>query len=263
MDKFIKVMEKIRDMLERLEIVTHNGEKLIGILNHKHAHSPILLFVHGFAGNKAENGLFEEAEKYFASKDFNTFRYDMAGIGDSTGDYKETTLKRQAQDLELVIDTLRKKYPENNLSIIGFSLGATVSTITNSKDINQYIFWSPALNTAKDMFPRYNTPEILEEISSKGYLDKGNVKVAIPIINDFKEYNPKEFLPKIKKPVLLIHGTSDPRIDYKSTIESKKYFNDAEFVKIDGANHSYKNNPEHRKILFEKTFNWLIKTINK
>ncbi len=249
-------------MREEIAVYNNREEKIFGILNNGRIYSPVLLFVHGFAGSKSENGLFEEAEEYFTSKDFNTFRYDMAGIGDSTGDYRNTTLNKQAQDLELVINTLREKYPKNHISIIGFSLGATVSTITNNKSIDRYVFWSPALNTAKDMFPRYNTPEVLSEINSKGYLDKGDVKVAIPIINDFKDYNPEEILPQIKKPVLLIHGSCDPRINYKSTEELIKFFINAEFIKIEGANHSYKNNPKHRKMLFESTHRWLLKHKN-
>ncbi|MGV8172182.1 MAG: alpha/beta hydrolase [Candidatus Woesearchaeota archaeon] len=250
-------------MTEKIFIPNSREETLVGILNNGRVHSPILLFVHGFAGNKDENGLFVQAEDYFSSKGFNTFRFDMAGVGESSGDYRETTLKKQAQDLELVITNLRDKYSQNNLSIIGFSLGATASTLINPKLVNQYVFWSPAIFTAKDMFPKYATAEVLDEINSKGYLDKGGVKVGKPIINNLKEYNPELFLKTIHKPVLLVHGSEDPRIDYRSTIAAQKLFSNAKFIKIDGANHSYKNNDAHRSNLFKETYNWLVNEIYK
>jgi pimeloyl-ACP methyl ester carboxylesterase len=241
--------------------VTSRNEALSGILNQVSEHAPLLIFVHGFAGNKEENGLFLQAEDYFASKNFNTFRYDMAGIGQSEGNYDVTTLAQQAQDLEAIIHKLRKRYEKDNISLIGFSLGATVSTLINPKLINQYIFWSPAIFTAKDMFPRYATAEVLDEINSKGYLDKGGIKIGKPIIQDFKDYNPLNHLKNIVAPVLLVHGTADPRIDYNSTVEAQKLFSDANLIKIEGANHSYKNNDSHRSKLFEETHNWLANKI--
>jgi len=248
-------------MTEKIFIQNSRKENLVGILNNRYKYSPVLVFVHGFTGNKDENGLFVQAEEYFSSRNFNTFRYDMAGIGESDGDYRETTLEKQAQDLQLIINTLRNMYVKNNLTILGFSLGATASTLIDSKSVDQYVFWSPAFFTAKDMFPRYSTNEIIDEIHSKGYYEKDGIHIGMPIINDFREYNPELILKIINKPVLLIHGTEDPRIDYRSTIDAQKLFSNAKFIKIDGANHSYKNNDMHRTKLFEETYNWLINEI--
>jgi uncharacterized protein len=250
-------------MQEKISLPNKRNELLKGVLNNGRSLEPMIIFVHGFAGNKEENGLFVEAENYFTSRNINTFRYDMAGIGESSGDYSKTSLVEQAQDLELVVQTMRKMYHENNISVVGFSLGAAVSTLINQKLVDQYIFWSPSLFMATDMYPRYSTEDVVNELKSKGYLDKGGVRVGRKIIDEFRKFDPVPLLMGINKPVLLIHGTEDPRIDYRNTIAATQYLKNSTFIKIDGANHSYKNNQLHRNELFEETYSWLEREIKK
>ena len=63
------------------------------------------------------------------------------------------------------------------------------------------------------------------------------------------------------KPVLLVHGTEDKYINYKSTVKGQQYFPNACLEIISEASHSYKQNPIHRQILFNKTFDWFEKQL--
>lgn len=248
-------------MQEKIFFTNSRNLSLSAILNNGRPLTHLLLFVHGFAGNKDENGLFIQAEEYFSSKGFNTFRFDFEGVGESNGSFRDTTLKKQCGDLESSLKYLISNYGYNKISIIGFSLGATVSIILNNPLISAYCFWSPAIFPAKDMFPRYNTTKILREFKEKGYFDKAGLKVGKQIINDFKHCNLEMYITNLDKPVLLVHGTKDPRIGYNSTVLAHSLFKNSALELIEGANHSFKENPEHRRILFEKTYEWLSKTI--
>ena len=240
-------------MIESVSFSNFNNLSLSGILNNGRDYSPVIVLVHGFAGNKDENGLFSLAESYFASKNMNTFRFDFEGVGESKGDYINSSLENQVNDLKSALYYVSSKYNHGNIYVVGFSLGATVSILANDSRVKAYALWSPALFPKNDMFPRYDTPEIKKELAEKGFIEKAGIKVGKNIIDDLGKYSLENCMNAINKPVLLIHGTLDPRINYKSTIKGKDYFLNAKLELIDGANHSYKNNFLHREQVFEKT----------
>ncbi len=248
-------------MQEHIKFKNQRDKFLSAILNNGRPNSPLLILVHGFAGNKDENGLFVEAEDYFATKGLNTFRFDLEGVGESEGDFRETTLTKQASDLESAISYLANMYSSAKIGVIGFSLGATIAILNKNPKVDFYVFWSPAIYPAVDMFPRYHTPKILNELQAKGYVDKGKLKVGSPIIEDFKTCNLESEIEKMSNPVLLVHGTKDPRINYLGTIKAKPLFLNSHLEIIEGANHSYKENPQHRQILFDKTYQWIQKNL--
>ncbi len=243
-------------MMEKNYLKNERNFRLSYVLNNGKPSAPILLLLHGFAGNKDENGLFIEAEDYFSSKNFNVFRFDVEGAGESEGDYSLTSLRKQSNDLESTIDYLTKTYPESKIGVVGFSLGATVSILLNDSRIDAYGLWSPALSPSEDMFPRYNTEEIRERLKSDGFLDKAGLKVGSAIINDLRDCKLQQNIQEINKPVLLIHGTADDKINYKTTNKFQNLFNKSKMVLIEGANHSYKNNPLHRHLLFRENYSF-------
>jgi len=244
-------------MIDNSFLLNDRNRKLSYVLNNGRIDAPIILFIHGFAGNKDENGLFTDAEKYFVDKGFNTLRFDMEGVGSSEGEYVETTLNNQKKDLETVIDFLRKQYQKNPLSIIGFSLGATVAMMIQRDDIKSYIFWSPAIYTSEDMFTRYDTPDIRQKLSSQGFIEKGDMHIGVQIIDDLKMFDPEQYFSRINTPIMIIHGTNDPRINYKSSVKAVKKFSRAEIKIITDANHSFKNNDAHREMLFKESYKFL------
>ena len=228
-------------------------------LNNGRDNAPIFVLIHGFAGNKDENGLFIEAEEYFSKRNVTVFRFDFEGAGESEGDYSQTTLSKQADDLESAIDYLVQRFPENDLCLIGFSLGATVSILKNDPRIKAYVFWSPALEPSKDMYPRYNTSEVQDKLSSVGFIDKAGLRVGGNILTDLRDCQLEPCIRGLQKPVLLIHGTADKRISFKTTKYYRTIFKNSKMVLIKKANHSYKNKAIYRKKLLDETFTFFQK----
>ncbi|MDD4352901.1 MAG: alpha/beta hydrolase [Candidatus Nanoarchaeia archaeon] len=176
-------------MIKQIYFVNKNNNNLCGILKKINHSSPIIVLVHGFAGNKDENGLFSEAEAYFSSKNINTFRFDFEGVGESKGDFIYSNLESQIKDYKSALSFVSSKYTHDNIYVIGFSLGATVSILANDSRIKAYVLWSSALFPKNDMFLRYNTPEIKRELTEKGFIEKAGLKVGKNIINDLGRYS--------------------------------------------------------------------------
>jgi len=245
-------------MKKQVKFKNYFNEYLSGILeNSRSGH--IILLLHGFCGNKDENGLFSECAKYFLDRGLNTFRFDVSGVGESEGEFEYSSLRKQASDLNAVVDNLAEKSPYSKLGLVGFSLGAAVALQSRNPRIRAYSFWSPAFFPSKDMFPRYNSIENRVQLKEKGHIQKNGVKIGREMMEDIREFDASEILSYFSIPAQIIHGTKDPRIDYRSSINAMKYLNhDSSLVLIEGANHSYKDNPAHRYKVFKESADWFI-----
>jgi len=246
-------------MEEKICFKNYYKEDLVGILDTDN-NVPTIIFLHGFCGNKDENGLFKDCSSYFLKNDLDSFRFDFSGIGESSGDFKNSSLRKQASELNAVIENILKEKPNSRIGVVGFSLGAAVALYSMNPYVSAYSFWSPAFFPNQDMFPRYNSKENFKKISEQGYIEKGNLKVGKELFEDLRNYSSENTLSYISEPVQIIHGTRDPRINYDSSKYASKKLNcPNELVLISDANHSYKNNFEHRNILFKKTSEWFKK----
>jgi hypothetical protein len=250
-------------MEEKINFTNFYNERLAGVMNNGRPFAPVILLVHGFCGNKDENGLFKECSDYFGNKSLNTFRFDISGIGESEGDYRNSSLEKQASDLNAAIKILDESYPNSKIGLVGFSLGATVALYCKNQRISAYSFWSPAFFPSKDMSPRYTSEDITKQLDEKGYFDKDGLKVGRQLLDDLKYFDGARYLQVMTVPIQIVHGTKDPRIDFNSSKEAYELLNtDRQLELISEANHSYKNNPEHRKQVLEKSADWFLKKLS-
>lgn len=88
------------------------------------------------------------------------------------------------------------------------------------------------------MFPRYATGEVGHEIKSQGFLLRSELRVRPKFISDLHTYHPEDQLSSLDRPVLFVHGTSDPRLDHMKTVRATESLSGAALALISGANHS-------------------------
>ena len=100
------------------------GEK-IDVLVEGNLNSPIsIVFVHGFGTNKDEGaGLFVDLSS--ALREYRVVRFDFTGYGKSEGKQEDTSLVKEASDLNSVLRFVREKYGDR-IWLIGMSLGCYV-----------------------------------------------------------------------------------------------------------------------------------------
>lgn len=249
--------------MERVVFLNKSKCELIGIIN-KPVSDPraFIVMVHGFTGNKDEKGLFVEANEHFAQNGFSTFRFDMTGCGDSGGDFSDIGLEDQKEDLLSAISFLKEKegIDDHKVFILGFSLGATVSVKVSKElpNLGGFIFWSPAFFPDRDMYPRYQIPEILTSLSEHGYFFKSGIKVGKKLFNDLRDCNLVPLLQDIHKPTLIVHGEEDERISVESSRLALPLLNGwSSFESIPRACHSFRTPHDVRSHLFSSTIHFL------
>jgi len=110
-------------MREKIALKTQDNHKIFGTLD-LNDNSVLLIFVHGFTGNKDEHHYFN-AVPFFMKNNFDTFRFDFyARETNHARPLAESSITTHSQDLEVVIDHFKDKYDE--LILIGHSLGPLV-----------------------------------------------------------------------------------------------------------------------------------------
>jgi len=219
--------------------------------------APLLVLAHGFAGNKSENGLFSEASDFLAKRGFSILRFDFRGCGDSPGSFRQVRLSDLQTDLKSVLRFVHEtdEVRPAAVGLIGFSLGAAVAILLRPRLPKVFVFWSPAIFTATDMFPRYQTREVLDQIREKGFFVKAGLEVSREFMDDLVNNEIEYSIRGMRAPVLLLHGEKDSRIPLSSSQQAKKLFRTAEFKVIRDADHSFTNG--NRDQVFLDTLNWL------
>ncbi|MBU0929876.1 MAG: lysophospholipase, partial [Nanoarchaeota archaeon] len=167
--------------MEKINFYNKEGEKLTGILhNSKKKTDKGIILVHGFKGNK-DRDLMKNLDKEL-SKEYNIFRFDFSGNGESEGKFEEQSYSKYVEELKIVIDYLKKH--NQNIIIIGHSLGGNITILEEEKykNIDKLILLAPAVFDNSDILKRISLKQIIALI-------KGSIilKVFDKQINQLKE----------------------------------------------------------------------------
>lgn len=226
-----------------------------------------VVFVHGFCGDKSENGLFHALAAECSANGFHAVLYDWRGIARSQGNFSSTTLADHVEDFQQVVawTSARFEVDSNSLFAVGFSLGAAVigSALRNDAELGSIAYLSPAVRPSLDMWPRYDTPSIWGEIEKRGVVEKpgSSVMLGRPILASLRDTDlgPRAF--DVKVPLLVCHGSADARIACSSTrkLVAKATAPHLEYCEIKGASHSFRPEERYRKRLASVFTGWLAK----
>lgn len=132
----------------------------------------VVLMLHGFRGSRNElpisgagQGMFEYTAEQLAAMGIPSLRLDFRGSGESGGDWRNTTLDGQAQDVVTAIRLLRRKlgFRRSGVVLLGFSQGGLVALRSSrlGADISAMVLWNPVLD------PRRTYAGILGEAAIK------------------------------------------------------------------------------------------------
>ncbi|MEM4263612.1 MAG: alpha/beta fold hydrolase [Candidatus Woesearchaeota archaeon] len=202
-------------MIQDISFKNSKGHTLLGVLyvpekKYKRKY-PVVILCHGRGGCKDAKKMVSLAEALF-EEGFAVLRFDFSGHGKSDGDYSETTLTQELDDLRCAIGAIYSldKIDRKKLGIIGHSFGGSVVIVEAATDSRVKSAVSIA-GVADMMAPLrlYTGPKALKRWSKDGFIDDGSKKLKYSFITDFKKYNILDYAKRIKIPFLVIHGIKD------------------------------------------------------
>ncbi|WIM68805.1 alpha/beta fold hydrolase [Corynebacterium breve] len=173
------------------------------------------VFAHCFAGSRHTPGA-SRISKRLTEHGIATLRFDFPGLGQSGGEFADTSFSQNVDDVEAAVQWLTQNYKAPQL-LIGHSLGgAAVLRAAAEKNLPTV----KAVATVGAPFdPAHSVLHYADKISEAD--ENGAVTVTLGgkdlvISRDFLEdlavTNPETYLPKLRKALLLLHSPIDQTV---------------------------------------------------
>lgn len=182
---------------EELNIAVDKGIKLNAVWIKEPDAKGVVLYLHG---NKGSNRRCLRQTRAMRGNGYDIFMPDYRGYGKSDGEIiSESDMH---QDIQKVYDFLKQHYKEEQIIVLGYSLGTGMAT----------------------HLAAHNNPQ--QVILVAPYLSMINLKNRwAPIVPNFLIKYPlksSDWIPKIKRPITLFHGTEDNVIPFDSSQKIKE-----------------------------------------
>ena len=210
-------------IFEEFNVTTADKKILSGLLFKADSSKGLIFYLHGNAGALNSWG---EAAKTYTNLHYDVFMLDYRGYGKSDGAI--TSQKQLFQDVQTAYNELKKRYSENKIIVLGYSLGTGLATELAST----------------------NNPELLI-LQAPYYSFTDLMKHYYPIIPAFilkYKFPTNKYIKNCTMPIKVFHGDKDDVIYYGSSLKLKALFKNSDtLITLSGQGHDgITNNPEYK-----------------
>jgi esterase/lipase len=213
--------------------------------------NPAVIICHGWLGNSLKSQRARMMAQFFKERNYVVLLLNLPGHGQSKGEITEFTLDQGQQALQIAFEWLKTQEPidKNNISIIGSSIGGTISLLASTK-----------LPTKKLVLisPRSDFKDATDQ--TYAFRQNNQNYTNLVIRQNGLAINFYEAVKKISAPTLIIHGQADQEIPYQ---QSQKLYNnlaakDKKLILLPKADHIFKGEDFINSI--KLAVNWITET---
>ena len=211
---------------EEINIQTKDHKLLNGILFKSDSPKGLIFYLHGNAG--ALNSWGEVAKRY-TDINYDVFILDYRGYGKSEGSIRSQ--KQLFEDLQVAYNEMKKKYSEDNIVVLGYSIGT-----------------GPATKIASINYPK------LLVLQAPYYSMIDMMRHTYPVIPTFLlkyKFETNKYIKDCKMPIVIFHGDRDEVVYYNSSIKLKGIMKETDtLIILKGQGHNgITDNPEYIRMI--------------
>ncbi|MBI5002301.1 alpha/beta fold hydrolase [Candidatus Woesearchaeota archaeon] len=205
-----------------------------------------ILFLHGFPGHCS--GTARRFCRVLSFFGYTTMSFDFSGSDTSDGKFSDKLMSKEVVDVKYAIDFLENKYGFKKLFLIGISTGAIDAALYAHADkrVSGVVLLSGVADLKRGVHYDFTAEEITD-FKRKKYIVYDRLgkwyhgkKLKKAFYDEFFVLDIPRALKKLKKPLLIVHGSKDEAVPlleakdlYKTANEPKK------LVVISGADHQF------------------------
>jgi len=220
---------------KKLQIITRDGWRLkADVYLTKHPKATIIL-LHGIRSSKEQ---WQTVASWLNKKGYNAVALDLRGHGESEGQYT-TFGYLEKKDVSILMDSLTNRGIKKPFGIWGHSLGGAIALQTLAVDKrlqfgiieSSYADFDQITKDYAQYYLHFELDDFQEWLNKRA-----GALAGFPV----DKVNPADYTPEIYQPILIIHGTADPKIKPENarilyrTLSSKQ----KEIVWVRGAKHT-------------------------
>ena len=210
---------------EQLDYTFHEGER--GSKN-------IVVLGHGVTGNKDRPFVVALGEG-LAAAGVPALRFSFSGNGASEGNFTDSTISKEVEDLGAVLDVLEGY----TICYVGHSMGGAVGVLRASEDKRIQLLVSLAGMVHTKAFTQREFGDVMPD---KGFMwDEPDCPLSQAYMDDLARIDTVvDLSPQIVVPWLLVHGGEDDVVPIEDSHDIlAKANSQAQLVTIEGANHVF------------------------
>ena len=256
MNDIIKMVVYMNKTEDKIFYIDNNKRRLCGILNKCNDKKQIVVICHARTSNKNSRPT-TKISNILTENDINNFRFDFVSCGESDGTYDDYNVTNMIKNLNDSLSMLQEKYDYDEFILIGCSMGARIIAYADNikYKINKLIFWYGALDYGRKIF---NLPNEKERVAKKqGYYEgEKGWKFPYSYFVDERKYITYKKIIKNNIHKLFVHGTKDPYVSYKSSVNINKKCTNSKIVLIENGDHGF-HDEKNMKEALEKTLEFI------
>jgi len=182
---------------DELNFKTSDGKLLNGLLFKSDNTKGLIFYLHGNAGSLRSWG---NVAKSYNDLNYDVFILDYRGYGKSEGVINGE--KQIFEDNEIIYKELKKYYNEEDIIILGYSIGTGIaSKLASDNKPKQLILQAPYYSLTDMMRQRFS---------------------FIPTFILKYKFATNEYLKNCEMPITIFHGNQDGVINYESSLKLKE-----------------------------------------
>jgi putative redox protein len=228
-----------------LQIKNKDGESLAA-----HLRTPmngqinnIAIFAHCFTCS-SDLAVVRNVSSELTSQGISVLNFDFTGLGDSGGDFSETTFSNNISDIIAVNDFLTENYIAPTI-LIGHSLGGAAAIIAANLLPNiQAVVSIAAPSYVKHVTKHFGASEDIINKNGEAVLSIGGrpFKIKKQFIDDLEAHNLEDEVKILRKPLLILHSPQDLIVGIENAAALyHRAFHPKSFISLDGADHLITN----------------------
>jgi pimeloyl-ACP methyl ester carboxylesterase len=192
---------------EEVIVNMDDGTPIHGLLFKSEQSKGLIFYLHGNAGSLRSWGA---VAKTYTELDYDVFVVDYRGYGKSEG--KISGEKQLFSDMQQVYSALKKIYGEDNMIVLGYSIGSGPATYLAAVNHPQKLILQAPFYSLTDVVKNY-------------------FPFMPPFLIKYKFEN-FSYLQKCSMPVVIFHGDRDEVIPFTSSLRLKEHLKEGDRVII-------------------------------
>jgi hypothetical protein len=211
---------------EEMHFSTADNTLLTGVLFKADSSKGLIFYLHGNAGSLASWG---SIAKTYTDMHYDLFMLDYRGYGKSGG--RISNEKQFYQDVQLAYEDLKKRYPENRIVVLGYSIGTAAAAKLAAVNHPRLLILQA---------PYYNLADLVNS----------HFRIVPSLLLKYP-FETNKLIPNCKMPVVIFHGDRDNVIYYGSSLKLKTLFKPADtLITLAGQGHNgMSDNPDYTTVL--------------
>ncbi len=241
-------------MIKHVEIENVKGFTLRGYLDLPENAKKIVVFFHGFTGNKTEhNGHFRNLSRLLSNEGVASLRMDYHGNGESDGEFTDFDFNDALDDAKRMIEYARSIQGIESVELVGFSFGGAVaSMVATDNNCDKLLLISAAGNMNEIARHTFDSATKLE--NGNAYFS--GFEMSENFVKSIETKDLYQNTSKFDKHILVIHGTKDTSVPYLYGVKYAVSYYNSQLYLIDDATHGYETF-EQREKLYKKAIEFL------